>query len=75
MGTLWTDAQLWPTELDQSQSDPKNGFQESRTISQTRAPQEGRNCDGSAEKQLALGVATIITIFVSAIYLVWHYLL
>lgn len=76
MGTLWTDARLWPTELDQNQNNSKDGFQEFRTrSSKTRIPREGRTNRRFAEKRFAFGVATIITIFVLAIYLVCHYLL
>lgn len=70
MGTLWSDTRLWPTELDQ----------ESPAISQAPIPQERRSRGRSAEsnsnkKKFALAAATIITILVSAIYLVCRYLL
>jgi hypothetical protein len=75
MGTLWTDARLWPTELDQNQNSLKDGFQQSKTISQTRILQRGQTSRCFAEKEFAFGAVTIIAIFVSAIYLVCHYLL
>jgi|HubBroStandDraft_6_1064221.scaffolds.fasta_scaffold00229_13 hypothetical protein len=75
MGTLWTDARLWPTELDQNQNSPKDGFPQSQTISQTRIRREEQPHPGFAKTAFALGVATIITIFVSAIYLTCRYLL
>jgi len=74
MGTLWTDVRLWPTELDQNQNSSKEGFQESQATLQTGIPQARRTRRESKEKGFALGVATIITIFVSAIYLICHYL-
>jgi hypothetical protein len=75
MSTLWTDARLWPTELDQNQNNSKNRFPEPWKISQTRMTPEGQTYIGFAKKWFALSVATISTIFASAIYLICRYLL
>jgi hypothetical protein len=75
MGTLWTDARLWPSELDQTQNGCKDGIPQSRVISKTHIQPGEQPHRGFAKKGFALGVAIIITIFVSAIYLVCRYLL
>lgn len=73
MSTFWTDALLWPEELEESSS--KHELQRSRTISAAGIPQEKRPARGALEKQFAFGLATIVAIFASAIYLVCRYLI
>jgi hypothetical protein len=72
MGALWTDARLWPTELDQHQIDLNNGFQ---VISRTSSTQEEQTDNEFSEKRFAIGLAVILAIFVSAICLIYCYLL
>jgi hypothetical protein len=74
MGTSWTDAGLWRSEVEQNQV-TVDAFQTPEINHQMSSRERGRGCIQFVENGFVLGVVVIVAIFISAIYLVCHYLL
>jgi len=77
MSTFWTDALLWPKELEQDSS--AYAFQELRTVPLPTLPKKPNpqpvSVESISRREVALAVTMIAVIVSSALYLAYQYLL